>query len=216
MNGKVVVVDHPLLKHKLAVVRDKRTGNNEFRNLLNEIGTFLAYEAIRDIPTTKVNLITPLSCSTEQVIGDSLLIVGLFRSALVMLQGIASTMPFADVGHIGIYRERRFDNTVEYFFKLPKETNPNRVLLIDPLIGTGSTACAAIDRLKFHGHSNIAIINLLASRKGVERIFSHHDDIHLYTLSPNENLNKDGFLVPGLGDISDRMFKKTEPAFSQE
>ena len=200
------LVSHPVVKHKLTILRDKKTSALSFRLIMEELSQLLAYEATRDLATKKARVETPLETADTEMISEELVVVAIMRAGNGMLSGMLRILPFATVGHIGIYRDRFIKSTVEYYLRLPKNVEHKRVLLLDPLLATGDTACAAIDRLKEYNVGTIRYVCLLASPEGIQNLKSHHPDIEIYTMSVERQLDERGYLLPGLGDAGDRLY----------
>lgn len=208
MTGKRFKIDHPLLRHKLGYLRDERTLSNEFRDIMREISRVMAYEVMRSWDHfDKQEIQTPIAKTTIERIVNVPIVVSVLRAGNGMLDGILSMVPFAQVGFIGIYRDKFINNTVEYYFKLPKDVKGKEVILCDPLLATGDTLIACIDRLKSYEVGKIKIVSVLASTYGLERIEKIHPDVDFYYIEEEKELNDKGYLVPGLGDAGDRLFQ---------
>jgi uracil phosphoribosyltransferase len=203
----VRLIDHPILQHSLATLRDKRTDSAEFRRELHGITRLLAYEASRDLATCLIEIETPLASTQAQIVSETPIVVSIMRAGNAMLDAMLSVMPFAAAGHIGIYRDKFINNTVEYYLKLPEDANGRRIYLVDPLLGTGDTAIACIDRLKTYDVGRITFVCVLCSEVGLERLFHFHPDVDVYTLAIEPQLNENGYLIPGLGDVGARIYK---------
>jgi uracil phosphoribosyltransferase len=204
----VRVLEHPLLKHKLGYLRDKNTRSQEFRELTREISKILAYEAMRDWPhLEKTRVETPMASTEVDRITRAPVAVAILRAGNGMLDGVLDMIPIASAGFIGIYRDKFISNTVEYYFKLPKEVEGREILLCDPLIATADTMIAAIDRLKSYHVGPIRILSILASKHAVERLQHFHPDALIHTLNIESEMNESGYLVPGLGDAGDRLYQ---------
>ena len=203
----VTVLDHPVLQHKLTVMRDKDVASMIFRRTLSEASKFLAYEATRDLKTKEIEIETPLEKTTGKQIKGGLIVVPILRAGLGMMDGFLDALPFASVGHVGIYRDKVMNHTVEYYFKLPVEHKGCQILLIDPLLATGDTAIATIDRLKEYEVGSIRMVTLLSAELGINKILEKHPDVEIYTASVERELNESGYLLPGLGDAGDRLFQ---------
>lgn len=197
---------HPVLNHKLAMLRDKNTHGIGFRGLMNELGKFLAYEASRDFLTEDFQVETPIARAIGKRPKDYPIVVSILRAGSGLLEGVLETLPFASAGHIGIYRDKFIKNTVEYFFKLPENAKDKQVLLLDPMLATGDTAIASIDRLKQYEVGKITILSVLASPEGLEKLAYFHPEVEVICLSIEEGLDERGYLVPGIGDASERLF----------
>lgn len=208
MSGRVEIVKHPLLKHKLGYLRDKNTSCAEFRNLTKEISYMLAHEAMRDWNEfTQVDVETPIAKTKVERITNAPVIVSIMRAGNGMLDAVLSVIPFASVGFIGIYRDKFINNTVEYYFKMPADIKGKMVICCDPLISTADTMIAAIDRLKSYEVKNIRIISILISETAIGRIQHFHPDVDIFTLNVENQVNDYGYLVPGLGDAGDRLYQ---------
>ena len=205
--SKVLVMDHPLIQHKVSLMRDKETGTKEFRELLNEISMLMAYEVTRDLPLREIEIETPICRAQTQVIaGKKLAIVPILRAGLGMVDGIMSLVPSAKVGHIGLYRDPNTLEPVEYYCKLPEDCEEREILLVDPMLATGGSASAAIRFLKRRGCKHIKLVCLIAAPEGTSRIQADHPDVNIYVAAMDEKLNDHGYIVPGLGDAGDRLF----------
>ena len=210
----VIVIEHPVLQHKLTVMRDKNAPSLVFRRTLNEASRLLAYEVTRDLETKEVDVETPLEKTKGKMIKEDLIIVPIMRAGLGMMDGFLDALPFASVGHVGIYRDKLMNHTVEYYFKLPPNHKGKKVLLVDPLLATGDTAIATINRLKEYGVGQIRMVTLLSATVGINKIVERHPDVEIYTASVERELNDKGYLLPGLGDAGDRLFQTLAPATS--
>ena len=203
----VHVMDHPLIQHKLSLMRDQETGPKEFRELLNEISMLMAYEVTRDLPLKTVEIETPICrAQTKVIAGKKLAIVPILRAGLGMVDGIMSLVPAAKVGHIGLYRDPNTLEPVEYYCKLPADAQEREILLVDPMLATGGSAAAAIGFLMKRGCKNIMLVNLIAAPEGVARVQAEHPDVDIYVAGMDEKLNDHGYIIPGLGDAGDRLF----------
>ena len=205
--SKVLVMDHPLIQHKVSLMRDKETGTKEFRELLNEISMLMAYEVTRDLPLREIEIETPICrAQTKVIAGKKLAIVPILRAGLGMVDGIMSLVPSAKVGHIGLYRDPNTLEPVEYYCKLPEDCEEREILLVDPMLATGGSASAAIRFLKRRGCKHIKLVCLIAAPEGTSRIQADHPDVNIYVAAMVEKLNDHGYFVPGLGDAGDRLF----------
>ena len=205
--SKVMVMDHPLIQHKVSLMRDKETGTKEFRELLNEISMLMAYEVTRDLPLREIEIETPICrAQTKVIAGKKLAIVPILRAGLGMVDGIMSLVPSAKVGHIGLYRDPNTLEPVEYYCKLPEDCEEREILLVDPMLATGGSASAAIRFLKRRGCKHIKLVCLIAAPEGTSRIQADHPDVNIYVAAMDEKLNDHGYIVPGLGDAGDRLF----------
>lgn len=208
MSGKVEILSHPLLRHKLGYLRDKATSSAEFRDLMKEISRILAHEAMRDWSDVKqVEIETPMSKAVVERIANPPVVVSIMRAGNGMLDAVLSMIPFASVGFIGIYRDKFIHNTVEYYFKMPVEMKGKMAILCDPLISTADTVIAAIDRLKLYEVSHIRILAILVSEVAIERIRHFHPDVDILALNIEKEINEQGYLIPGLGDAGDRLYQ---------
>ena len=203
----VHVMDHPLIQHKLSLMRDQETGPKEFRELLNEISMLMAYEVTRDLPLKTIEIETPICRAQTQVIaGKKLAIVPILRAGLGMVDGIMSLVPAAKVGHIGLYRDPNTLEPVEYYCKLPADAQERELIVLDPMLATGGSASAAISFIKKRGCSHIRLVNLIAAPEGIKRMQEDHPDVDIYVAGMDDHLNEHGYIVPGLGDAGDRLF----------
>ena len=205
--GKVYIFDHPLIQHKLSLMRDVHTGAEEFRELLEEISMLMVYEVTRDLPTKEVEIETPL-CKTKarHLSGKKVGIVPILRAGLGMVDGVAKLIPAARIGHIGLYRDPETLQPVEYYCKLPADSESRELLVLDPMLATGGSASAAITFLKQRNCKPIRLVNLIAAPEGIERVQKDHPDVNIYVAACDEKLNEHGYIVPGLGDAGDRLF----------
>lgn len=205
--SKVMVMDHPLIQHKLTLIRDKQTGSKDFRDLVDEVSTLMAYEVTRDLPLTDIEIETPVArAKTKVIAGKKLGVVPVLRAGLGMVDGILKLVPAARVGHIGLYRDPETLNPVEYYCKLPADVAERVLIVVDPMLATGGSASAAIQFLKDYGCTNIKLMCLIAAPEGVERVCQDHGDVDIYVAAVDEKLNDHGYIVPGLGDAGDRLF----------
>jgi uracil phosphoribosyltransferase len=203
----VTVVDHPLVQHKLTLMRDAKRSTKGFRQLLNEIGMLLAYEVTRDLPLEYIEIETPLTTmQAPQIAGKKLVLAPILRAGVGFLDGMLTLVPSARVAHIGLYRDPETLQAVEYYFKAPSDLADRMVLVLDPMLATANSAVAAIDRLKERGARDLRFVCLLAAPEGVERFRAAHPDVPIWTAAIDERLNDHGYIVPGLGDAGDRMF----------
>ena len=202
-----MIVDHPLIQHKISLLRNKATGTKEFRDLVNEIAMLLCYEATRDLPTEEVEIETPVSVARTKVLaGRKLALVPILRAGMGMLDGMLTLIPAAKVGFIGLYRDESTLQPVEYFCKLPSDIEERDVLVLDPMLATGGSASDAISQIKKHGARHIKFICLIAAPDGIEALHTAHPDVDIYIASKDERLNENGYIVPGLGDAGDRIY----------
>lgn len=203
----VHVLDHPLLQHKLAMLRDETTGVKDFRQVVSEIATLMCYEATRDLPMTEVEVKTPVGIArTRMLSGKPPAIVPILRAGLGMVDGILTLLPTARVGHIGLFRDPDTLDPVRYYCKMPPDIAETGALIVDPMLATGGSASAAITFVKEYGVTHIKLMNLLAAPEGIERIRKDHPDVEIYVAAVDEKLNDHGYIVPGLGDAGDRIF----------
>ena len=203
----VTVVDHPLVQHKLTLMRDKMRSTKGFRQLLNEIGMLLAYEVTRDLPLEAVEIETPLTRMTApQISGKKLVLAPILRAGVGFLDGMLDLMPSARVAHVGLYRDPETLNAIEYYFKAPSDLSDRTVLVLDPMLATANTAVAAVDRLKERGARDLRFVCLLAAPEGIEKFRGAHPDVPIWTAAVDDHLNDHGYIVPGLGDAGDRMY----------
>ena len=201
------VLDHPLIVHKLSLMRNKKTGSKEFRELLNEIAMLMGYELTRDLPLEDIEIETPVAKMTaKKISGKKLAIVPILRAGLGMVDGLQKLVPVAKVGHIGLYRDPETHTPVEYYCKLPLDVEDRRVILVDPMLATGGSACDALTMLKKKGCKDIRFMCLVAAPEGVKAVQDAHPDIDIYTAALDEKLNEHAYIVPGLGDAGDRIF----------
>lgn len=205
--GSVAVIDHPLVQHKLTLMRRKETSTNDFRRLLDEISILMAYDVLRDIPMHEITIDTPLEATTARVIdGKKLVFAAVLRAGAGIADGMLTVVPGARVGHIGLYRDPKTMVVVEYYFKMPSELSERDVVIVDPLLATGHSAVAAIDRIKEYGPKSIKFVCLLACPEGIEVLHRSHPDVPIFTAAVDRELDDNGFIRPGLGDAGDRIF----------
>ncbi len=206
-NMKLTVVDHPLVQHKLAIIRDKHTGNKEFRELMEEVTMLMAYEAMRDLELDPVTIETPLTTMTAHMLsGKKLAVVAILRAGLIMVDGILKLVPAAKVGHIGLYRDPETLNPVEYYCKLPADIAERRVFLTDPMLATAGSAVHALSILKAKGAHHIKLMSIIAAPEGIRRVQEAHPDVEIVVAAVDSHLNDHGYIVPGLGDAGDRIY----------
>jgi uracil phosphoribosyltransferase len=205
--AKTVVMDHPLIQHKIGLIRRKETGSRDFRALIAEIAMYMCYEATRDLKLQDVEIETPI-CSTtvKELSGKKLAVVPILRAGLGMVDGVLAMIPAAKVGHIGLYRDPETLEPVEYYCKLPADSNEREVFVVDPMLATGGSSTAAIQMLKDKGVKNIRFMCIIAAPEGVKRMQEEHPDVDLYIGALDDHLNDHGYIVPGLGDAGDRIF----------
>ncbi|MCR5846481.1 MAG: uracil phosphoribosyltransferase [bacterium] len=205
--GKVVVMDHPLIKHKITILRKKETSCKDFREIIGEVASLMCYEATRDLELEPIDIETPIcECTGYQLSGKKLAVVPILRAGLGMVEGILAMIPAARVGHIGLYRDEKTFEPVEYFCKLPKDVSVRQVFVVDPMLATGGSAVAAIDKLKEHGCKNVRFLCTIAAPEGIEVLQKAHPDVDIYVGVIDEKLNENAYIVPGLGDAGDRIF----------
>ena len=205
--AKVCVLDHPLIQHKLAILRSKDTSVKEFRELVGEIAGLMCYEATRNLPLKEVKVETPITTATCRMLaGKKMAIVPILRAGLGMVDRMVSLIPSAKIGHIGLYRDPQTHKPVEYYCKLPDDIGNRQVFVVDPMLATGGSAIAAIDFLKQHGCKNIIMMNIIGAPEGVEAVTKAHPDVDVYLAALDERLNENAYIVPGLGDAGDRIF----------
>jgi uracil phosphoribosyltransferase len=203
----VTIVDHPLVQHKLTILRDKETSTRSFRALLREVSVLLCYEVTRDLPLEDVQIETPVAKTTgKRLAGKKLVFAPILRAGVGLLEGMLEVVPSARVAHIGLYRDPKTLKAVEYYFKAPSDVAERLVIVIDPMLATGHTAVAALDRLKEHGVTDIRLVCLLAAPEGVDVVRSHHPDVPIWTAALDERLDEHSYIVPGLGDAGDRIY----------
>ena len=204
---KVHILDHPLLQHKLAILRDENTGVKDFRQVVSEVATLMCYEATRDLPLEEVEVKTPITTGKFRMIaGKKLAIVPVLRAGLGMVDGILTLLPSVKVGHIGLYRDPDTLEPVEYYCKMPTDIAERDVIVLDPMLATGGSASAAITFLKGYGCKHIKLMNILAAPEGIEVVRRDHPDVEIYVAAVDEKLNDHAYIVPGLGDAGDRIF----------
>ncbi|MDU5148792.1 uracil phosphoribosyltransferase [uncultured Anaerococcus sp.] len=205
--GKVNVLNHPVIKHKISILRDKNTGANEFRSIVTEIAMILAYEATEDLSLEEFEMETPIAKTTGyRLAGKKQAIVPILRAGLGMVDGVLEVLPAAKIGHIGMYRNEETLKPVEYYCKLPKDIGNRDILVVDPMVATGGSVNDAIERLKERGCKSIKLLCIIAAPEGIKAIQDKHDDVDIYVAQLDEKLNENGYIVPGLGDAGDRLF----------
>ena len=203
----LTIISHPLIHHKMALLRDRRTGTRDFKQLVSEIATLMAYDVTRDLPTEPVDVETPLETMVgQQVSGRKLALVPILRAGLGMVDGIAQLIPSARVGHIGLYRDEQTLRPHDYYFKIPGAEGVRDFLVLDPMLATGGSAVAAVDALKQAGARQVRFLCLVASPVGVAHMLERHPDVPIFTAALDRELNSQGFILPGLGDAGDRLF----------
>ncbi|MGI6012669.1 MAG: uracil phosphoribosyltransferase [Oscillospiraceae bacterium] len=205
--SKLHVLDHPLIQHKLTVIRDENTSVKEFREIVSEIAMLMCYEATRDLPLTDVEVKTPIATATfKKIAGKKLAVVPILRAGLGMVDGVINMIPNAKVGHIGLYRDPQTLEPVKYYCKMPKDIAEREVIIVDPMLATGGSATAAIQFMKEYGCKHIKLMNIIAAPEGVARIQKDHPDVEIFLAALDEKLNEHCYIVPGLGDAGDRIF----------
>ena len=205
--SKVTVLDHPLIQHKLAILRSKNTSVKEFRELISEISGLMCYEATRNLPTKEVEVVTPVATAKcRRLAGKKLAIIPILRAGLGMVDAMIDLIPSAKVGHIGLYRDPETHKPVEYYCKLPDDIGNRQCFVVDPMLATGGSAVAAIDFLKQHGCKSIIMMNIIGAPEGIEVVQKAHPDVDIYLAALDEKLNEHAYIVPGLGDAGDRIF----------
>ena len=202
-----MIVSHPLIQHKVSLLRNKRTGTKEFKELVSELAMLLCYEATRDLPTEEVEIETPIAVGHTQVLaGRKLALVPILRAGLGMVDGMLSLLPAAKIGHIGLYRNEETLEPVEYYCKLPSDIQEREVIVLDPMLATGGSARDAITQIKKRGARSIKFIGIIAAPEGLKALHEAHPDVDIYVAALDEKLNEKGYIVPGLGDAGDRIF----------
>lgn len=204
------MMEHPVLQHNLTMLRNKKTPAAAFRRIMSEMSCLMAYEVSKNLKTKKTSVETPFERVDAQMIEEKLILVPILRAGYGMLEGMQKLLPFARVGHVGIYRDKNINSTVEYYFRLPNQPEGQRVLLIDPLLATGDTAIAAIDRLKQYQVGSIELVCILAAPQGLEALQSTHPDVQVHCISVEKSLDEKGYIRPGLGDAGDRLYDTFE------
>ncbi|ANZ63312.1 uracil phosphoribosyltransferase [Secundilactobacillus paracollinoides] len=205
--GKFQIMDHPLIQHKLTIIRNKNCGTKVFREVVDEITTLMAYDVARDMPLEDIEIETPISKMTAKTLsGKKVAVVPILRAGIGMVDGILKLIPAAKVGHIGMYRDEETLEPHEYFVKLPADIEQRQVFVVDPMLATGGSAIMAIDALKKRGATNIKFVCLVSAPEGVKALREKHPDVDIYAAALDDHLNEDGYIVPGLGDAGDRLF----------
>jgi len=205
--SNVTVIDHPLVQHKLTLIRKKDTSCNKFRTILREISTLLAYEVTRDLPLRHEEIETPMAAMNAPILdGKKIVLVSILRAGNGILDGMLQLLPSARVGHIGIYRDPKTLTAVEYYFKMPPEMSSRDVIIVDPMLATGHSAVAAVNRIKSLKPQSIKFVCLVAAPEGIRELQSEHPDLQIYTAAVDERLNSHGYIIPGLGDAGDRIY----------
>ena len=205
--SKVVVFDHPLIQHKLSILRDEKTSVKEFRELISEIAMLMCYEATRDLPLEEVDVQTPVALAKcRRIAGKKLAVVPILRAGLGMVDGMVSMMPNVKVGHIGLFRDPETKEPVKYYFKMPADIAERDVIVVDPMLATGGSASAAIDFLKEAGAQHIKLMSIIGAPEGVAKMQETHPDVDIFVAALDDHLNENAYIVPGLGDAGDRIF----------
>jgi uracil phosphoribosyltransferase len=206
MSGKLVIFNHPLIHHKLALIRDEKTGTKDFRQTVSEIGALMAYEITRDLPTKKIQVKTPMGYADSFTLATEIVVVPILRAGLGMVDAITSLIPTAKVGHVGVYRNEETLEPIAYYAKFPPQIATSKVLIVDPMLATGGSVVYTISLLKQRGVTNISYVGLVGAPEGVKRVQDEHPDVDIYLAALDEKLNDIGYIVPGLGDAGDRLF----------
>lgn len=207
MNSNVTIFDHPLIQHKLSILRDKNTSSKDFRELVSEIAMLMCYEVTRDLPLEEVEIETPICKTTvKHLAGKKLAIIPILRAGLGMVDGIRSLIPSARIGHIGLYRDETTLKPVEYYCKLPKDIADRDVIVVDPMLATGGSGIDAVSQIKLRHPKSIKFVCIIAAPEGIEAFSKAHPDVSVYCAALDEKLNENGYIIPGLGDAGDRIF----------
>ena len=205
--GKIMVFDHPLIQHKVSMMRDKNTTSKEFRDLAREVAMLMAFEVTRDLPTKDVDIETPICPATVKMLaGKDVAIIPILRAGLGFVDGMLEIIPNAKVGHVGLYRDPDTHEPVEYYCKLPEDIDKRRVIIVDPMLATGGSAIAAVDFVKARGAKDISLMFLIAAPEGIDALTEKHPDVDIFIAAKDECLNENAYIVPGLGDAGDRIF----------
>ena len=205
--GKIMVFDHPLIQHKVSMMRDKNTTSKEFRDLAREVAMLMAFEVTRDLPTQEVDIETPICPTTVKMLkGLDVAIVPILRAGLGFVDGMLEIIPNAKVGHVGLYRDPDTHEPVEYYCKLPEDIDKRKVIIVDPMLATGGSAIAAVDFVKKRGAKDISLMFLIAAPEGIEALTAAHPDVDIYIAAKDDHLNENAYIVPGLGEAGDRIF----------
>ncbi len=207
MNDNVTIFDHPLIQHKLSILRDKNTSSKDFRALVSEIATLMCYEATRDLPLEDIEIETPLCKTTaKHISGKKLAVVPILRAGLGMVDAVCSLIPSVRIGHIGLYRDEETLKPVEYYCKLPKDISERDVIVVDPMLATGGSAIDAVSQIKLRSPRSIRFMGIIAAPEGIEAFTTAHPDVPVFCAALDEKLNENGYILPGLGDAGDRIF----------
>ncbi|MBR0468095.1 MAG: uracil phosphoribosyltransferase [Mogibacterium sp.] len=205
--GKIMVFDHPLIQHKVSMMRDKNTTSKEFRDLAREVAMLMAFEVTRDLPTKDVDIETPICPATVKMLaGKDVAIIPILRAGLGFVDGMLEIIPNAKVGHVGLYRDPETHEPVEYYCKLPEDIDKRRVIIVDPMLATGGSAIAAVDFVKARGAKDISLMFLIAAPEGIDALTEKHPDVDIFIAAKDECLNENAYIVPGIGDAGDRIF----------
>jgi uracil phosphoribosyltransferase len=203
----LTVIEHPLIRHKLAVLRDRHTSKKTFRGVIDEITMLMGYEVTKDLPLEPVEIETPLETTRAYIVGGKkLTLVPVLRAGLGMVEGMLRLMPSVRVGHIGLYRDHDTLQPVDYYFKIPPDPEARDFIVLDPMLATGGSAASAVTSLKGHGASRVRVVSIVAAPEGVERMLRIHPDVQIFTAALDRELNESGYILPGLGDAGDRLF----------
>ncbi|MCR4842294.1 MAG: uracil phosphoribosyltransferase [Eubacterium sp.] len=206
-SDNIFIMDHPLIQHKISMLRDENTGTNEFRTLVSEIAMLMGYEALRDLPVEDVEVKTPIETTmTPMISGKKMAVVPILRAGLGMVNGILELVPTAKVGHVGLYRDPETHDPHEYYCKLPSPIELRTILVVDPMLATGGSGCAALDFIKQHGGKKIKFMCIIAAPEGLKRLHEEHPDVQIYVGHLDRELNENAYICPGLGDAGDRIF----------
>ncbi len=207
MDQQIFVMEHPLVKHKISLLRDKSTGVKEFREIISEITMLMCYEATRDLPLKEVEIETPVAIAKTQILaGRKMAVIPILRSGIGMAEGVTALVPAAKIGHIGLYRDPETFKPIKYYSKLPRDINDREVIVLDLMVATGETAVEAVNIVKNENPKSIKFMSIIASRAGTETLISAHPDVSLYCAALDEEVNEQGYIIPGMGDAGDRLF----------
>lgn len=207
MDQQIFVMEHPLVKHKISLLRDKSTGVKEFREIISEITMLMCYEATRDLPLKEVEIETPVAIAKTQILaGRKMAVIPILRSGIGMAEGVTALVPAAKIGHIGLYRDPETFKPIKYYSKLPRDINDREVIVLDLMVATGETAVEAVNIIKNENPKSIKFMSIIASRAGTETLISAHPDVSLYCAALDEEVNEQGYIIPGMGDAGDRLF----------
>ncbi len=207
MDQQIFVMEHPLVKHKISLLRDKSTGVKEFREIISEITMLMCYEATRDLPLKEVEIETPVAIAKTQILaGRKMAVIPILRSGIGMAEGVTALVPAAKIGHIGLYRDPETFKPIKYYSKLPRDINDREVIVLDLMVATGETAVEAVNIIKNENPKSIKFMSIIASRAGAETLIGAHPDVSLYCAALDEEVNEQGYIIPGMGDAGDRLF----------